>query len=124
MIGLRRLATLTALAAILTLPVLDAYAGTWQPVTGTQNWGVAANWNPAVIPDGVGANATFNNAASGSNPAQTGNRVATVDSNRTIGSMDINQNAVNAFRTDIGGPVTTFLTFDEVGTGPATVTAN
>jgi fibronectin-binding autotransporter adhesin len=88
------------------------------------SWNTAANWNPGVVPNAVGDNATFNNAASGSNPAQTGNRTVTLDGAKTIGSLALNADAANAFTNTIstgtGGP----LTFDEAGSGPATIVTN
>jgi autotransporter-associated beta strand protein len=100
-----------------------ANAGTWTlPAGGT--WNAAASWNPAVIPNATGDNATFNNAASGSNPAQTGNRIVNLDGSKTVGSIDFNNDAANGFTNTIatgsGGP----LVFDEVGAGPATIDVN
>lgn len=97
-------------------------ASIWQVATGSSSWNTAANWNPAVVPNAVGDNATFNNAASGSNPAQTANRTATLDGSKTVGSINFNNNAANAFTNTIavGTPTTGALIFDET-TGNATI---
>lgn len=101
-----------------------AKAGTFNlPAGGSWN-APATNWNPAVVPNAIGDNATFNNAVSGSNPAQTGNRTVNLDGSKTVGSIDFNNDAVNAFSNTIatgsGGP----LVFDETGAGPATIDVN
>ncbi len=84
-------------------------------------WNAGASWNPATIPTAIGDNATFNNAASGSNPAQSGNRTVTLDGTKTVGSVIFNNDAANAFTNSVttgtGGP----LVFDETGAGPATI---
>jgi autotransporter-associated beta strand protein len=98
-------------------------AQTWNLATGG-SWNNAANWNPATIPNANGASVTFNNAASGSNPAQTGNSGVTLDGTKTVGSITFNNNAVNAFtyaiNTGSAGP----LVFDASGAGPATIVVN
>jgi autotransporter-associated beta strand protein len=98
-------------------------AATLQLTAGTGSWNTPANWNPAV-PSATGDNATFNNAASGSNPAQTANRTVNLDGSKTVGSIDFNSDAANAFTNTIatgsGGP----LVFDEAGAGPATIDVN
>src|SRR5690242_17314872 len=75
-------------------------ASIWNLAAGG-SWNTAANWNPATVPNNTGDNATFNNAASGSNPAQTGNRAVTLDGNKTVGSVVFNNNAANAFTNTI-----------------------
>src|SRR5689334_18650316 len=97
----RVLTTFAVIAAAFgNLEIADA-ASIWQGATGTSSWGTAANWNPATVPTNVGDNATFNNAASGANPAQTGNRTATLDGNKTVGSINFNNNAANTFTNTI-----------------------
>src|SRR2546430_2625742 len=59
-------------------------------------WNSATNWTPNTIPNAVGANATFNNAASASNAAQTANRTITMDAAQTVGSIVFNNDAANA----------------------------
>lgn len=112
------------MAAALFLPIRAAYAASIWNLPAGGSWNTAANWNPATVPNAVGDNATFNNAASGSNPAQTGNRTVTLDGAKTIGSLNLNADAANAFTNTIstgtGGP----LTFDETGSGPATIVTN
>src|SRR2546423_15702362 len=83
------------LVASLLCP-LATHAQTWNLATGG-SWNVAANWNPASVPNAIGANATFNDAASGSNPAQTANSTVTLDGTKTVGSINFNNNAANAF---------------------------
>src|SRR5438093_1099693 len=70
-----------------------------QPAGGS--WNTAANWTPAAVPNAAGANATFNNAASGSNPAQTGNRTVTADAAQTVGSIIFNNDAANTFTNSV-----------------------
>ena len=122
--------TIVAVFAIMAA-IFSVFAATslkaatiYQSTSGTSSWGTAANWSPATVPNAVGDNATFNNAASGSNPAQTGNRTATLDGAKTIGSLNLNADAANTFTNTIstgtGGP----LTFDEAGSGPATIVTN
>ncbi len=107
-------------AVLLLCHALSTQAETWNLAAGG-SWNDTASWNPASIPNGIGANATFNNAASGSNPAQTGNHAVTADGAQTVGSITFNNDAANAFTTSIttgtGGP----LTFDETDAGPATI---
>jgi autotransporter-associated beta strand protein len=99
------------------------HAGTWNLATGG-SWNVAGNWNPAGVPNSIGANATFNSAASGSNPAQTATRSITTDAAQTVGSINFNNDAVNAFNNSITTGTAGSLIFDEVGAGPATITVN
>ena len=75
---------LAATAAALVFYITpSASAETWNlPAGGT--WNAGASWNPATIPNGIGASATFNNALSGLNPAQTGNRAVTADGAKTV----------------------------------------
>ncbi|MEP6664366.1 MAG: autotransporter-associated beta strand repeat-containing protein, partial [Verrucomicrobiota bacterium] len=88
------------------------------------SWNVPENWNPASIPNAIGANATFNNAASGSNPDQTATRAITVDAAQTVGSININNDGANAFNNSITVGTAGSITFDETGVGPATITVN
>src|SRR6266566_1046583 len=92
----------------------------WNLATGG-SWNTATNWNPNTIPNAVGANATFNSAASGSNPAQTANRSITADAAQTIGSIVFNNDAANAFTNSVTTGTSGSLTFDETGSGPATI---
>jgi fibronectin-binding autotransporter adhesin len=116
----RLFATATAVGVLFLSGTTWTQAGTWT-IAGGSSWSTATNWNPNVVPNAVGDNATFNNAASGSNAAQTGNRTITLDGAKTIGSLNLNADAANAFTNTIstgtGGP----LTFDEAGSGPATI---
>jgi fibronectin-binding autotransporter adhesin len=70
-------------------------------------WNATASWNPATIPNGIGDSATFNGAATGSNPAQTANRTITLDGQKTVGSL--------VFNTDLS----TFTNTINTGTGSA-----
>lgn len=101
----------------------QANAATWNLATG-QGWGTPAHWNPVGVPSGTGVNVTFNNAASGSNPAQSANRVITADGTRTIGSINFNNDAVNAFTNSITAGTGGSLIFDEIGAGPAVIAVN
>ncbi len=99
----------------------SSHAAVFQAVTGaTNSWVTPANWN-AAVPNAVGDNATFNGAATGSNPAQTGSRTATLDGTKTVGSILFNtdlSNFSNTIAVGTGGP----LVFDETGSGPAVIT--
>src|SRR5436309_13006268 len=106
-------------AALLLCHAPAARGQTWN-LAGGGTWNSTASWNPASIPNAVGASATFNGAASGSNPAQTANRTVTLDGAKTVGSITFNNDLstfTDTISTGTGGP----LTFDEVGTGPATI---
>ena len=122
MMKIKNSAIIVAIAAML-LCNHSTQAATLQLPTGTSSWNTPANWSPSV-PNAIGDNATFNNAASGSNPAQTGNRTVNLDGSKTVGSIDFNHDAANAFTNTIatgtGGP----LVFDETGSGPATIDVN
>ncbi len=107
--------------ALLLGQALSMRAETWNLPAGG-SWNTAINWNPASVPNGAGANATFNNAASGSNPAQTGNRTVTADAAQTVGSINFNNDAANTFTTSVTTGTGGSLTFDETGAGPATIT--
>jgi autotransporter-associated beta strand protein len=99
----------------------SAQAAIIQATTGTSSWATSSNWNPTTVPNTTGANATFNGAATGSNPAQTGNRVVSLDGTKTVGSILFNNDLstfTNTVQTGTGGP----LVFDEVGAGPAVIT--
>src|SRR6478752_3529787 len=83
---------------------------TWN-LAGGGSWGTAANWNPATVPNAVDDSATFNNAATGSNPAQTANRTVTLDGSKTVGTLVFNNTAAaantftNTVSTGTGGPL-------------------
>jgi len=109
-----------ALGGLFFLSADFSRAETWNLPAGG-SWNAAANWNPASIPNGVGATAIFNGAATGSNPAQTGNRTVTLDGAQTVGSILFNNDLstfTNSLTTGSGGP----LTFDAAGAGPASIT--
>ena len=103
-------------AALLLCHALSSRAQTWN-LAGGGSWNVAGNWNPASIPNAVGANATFNN----SSPAQTANRTVTADAAQTVGSITFNPNAAVAFTTTVSIGTAGSITFDETGAGPATL---
>jgi len=119
---LLRLATSTAVLFLCAIP--SAQAETWNLVGGS-SWNVPANWNPASVPNAVGANATFNNAATSLNPSQSGNRTITLDAIQTVGSINLNNDAANSFTNTISvGVGANSLVFDELGAGPATITVS
>src|SRR5438105_3017517 len=105
---------LVAITAALILSYAPAvYGETWNLGAGG-TWNDTNSWNPMSIPNGVGANATFNNAASSSNAvAQTGNRAVTADGPQTVGSINFNNDAVNTFTMSITVGTGGSLTFDE-----------
>jgi autotransporter-associated beta strand protein len=98
----------------------DVLAETWNLATGS-SWNTAVNWNPVSVPNGIGASAIFNGAATPLNPDQTANRTITLDGPKTVESILFNNdlsNFTNSITTGTGGP----LTFDAAGVGPATIT--
>jgi autotransporter-associated beta strand protein len=119
----RRMAIVTGTLSGLLLTATSLRAQTWNLGTGG-SWNSSANWNPAAVPNGTGVSVTFNNAASASNPAQTGNSTVSLDGSKTVGSLSFNNDAPNAFNytiaTGSGGP----LIFDAAGSGPATLVLN
>jgi len=107
-------------AALAMFQTASTHGETWQPATGSASWSTSANWNPATVPDATGAAAIFNGAATANNPAQTGNRTATLDGMHTVGSILFNTDLstfTNTIATGTGGP----LVFDQTGAGPATI---
>lgn len=108
-------------AAVAGLAVSShASAAVWQVATGSSSWNTPANWNPADVPDSAGEVAQFNGAATGSNPAQTGNRTATSDGTPTVGQLIFNNDLSTFTNTIAAGTATTF-TFDAAGAGPAVI---
>src|SRR5882757_9358238 len=110
------LAIATSIAFICAADI--SQAAFWNVATGS-SWNTAGNWNPATVPNAVGANATFNGAATGSNPAQTANRSITADAAQTVGSIVFNTD-LSTFTNSVTTGTSGSLIFDEVGTGPAT----
>ena len=108
------------IAVVAACAVFSVRAETWNLATGG-SWNAGGNWNPSSVPTGVGAAAVFNNASSGSNVAQTGNRPVTLDGAQTVGSILFNCDAANAFTTTISGGTGGSLTFDATDSGPATI---
>ncbi len=97
---------------------------TWNLPTGG-SWNTGSNWNPALgATKRCRAGVTINNAASGSNPAQTVNRTITLDGAQTVGSITFNNDAANAFTNSLTTGSGGSLTFDATGTGPATIDVN
>src|SRR4051812_12757017 len=89
----RRVLLSTSTAALAVLGVgTSASRGViiYQSATSTATWNNTAQWNPATIPNNVGDNATFNGNATAGNPAQIGNRTATLDGAKTVGSITFN----------------------------------
>ena len=109
--------TAAALIQIWSGPI---HAETYNLPTGA-TWNATGSWNPASIPNSIGATAIFNNAASALNPAQTANRSITLDGSQTVGSIVFNNDAANTFTNSIAVGTAGTLVFDEVGAGPATI---
>lgn len=113
---------LTSLVAVCVfVGVVSAAAGVWN-LPGGGSWNTAASWNPSTVPNATGDSATFNNAASGSNPAQTGNRTVTLDGSKTVGSIVFNNDAANTFTNTVAAGTGGSLILDQTGAGPATIT--
>src|SRR5436309_3466547 len=103
----------TATVAFAAIP---ARAQTWNVAAGG-TWTNAANWNPASVPNAVGAAATFIS----SSPAQTASRSVTTDAAVTVGSITFNPDVASTtnnttIATGTGGSIT----FDETA-GSATL---
>jgi len=88
-------------------------AQTWN-LNANGNWSAAGNWSPATVPNAIGANATLGGIISAT-------RTITVDTSVTLGTLTINDNN-NYTLTRAAGTGTNLLTFDAVGSGPATIT--
>src|SRR5205809_309393 len=101
----RILSWLMVSAATLLLGHAPSASGQTWNLAGGGSWNVAGNWNPSGVPNSVGASATFNGAATGSNPAQTASRTITLDAAQTVGSI--------LFNTDLS----TFANTVSTGTG-------
>lgn len=112
--------TVLATATALFCQALSTQAETWN-LAGGGSWNNSANWNPVGIPNAIGARATFNNAASVLNPAQSANRTVTADAAQTVGSINFNNDAANTFTMSITAGASGSLIFDETGAGPATI---
>jgi autotransporter-associated beta strand protein len=123
MMSFRNRASASALAAAATAALLAAKplsaASVWNQAGGG-SWNVDTNWTPTGIPNSTGANATFNGAATPSNPAQTGNRTITLDAPQTVGSIVFN-NDLSTFTNSLTVGTAGALTLDETGAGPATI---
>jgi autotransporter-associated beta strand protein len=104
-------------AAILLGYLSPLRAETWIGPTGDGgqggSWNAAANWNPASIPNAVGASATFNSN-------QTATRTINLDTAVKVGSIAITNDttAMNVIQDGTGGT----LEFD-AASGNATITA-
>src|SRR5687768_16299753 len=108
---------LPMLAAALLAQTGFVHAETWVP-GGGGSWALPANWNPANVPNAVGATAVFN--------TETAARTVTLDSGAagfTIGLLVSNNESNPAFNTTISnGAAGSNLTFDSGGPGPASDT--
>src|SRR4051812_18396498 len=108
---------------ILALPLsvsIRAIGETSVLTAGFGSWNSVANWNPASVPNSVGASAVFNGAATADNPAQAGNRTLTLDAAITVGSITVN-NDLSTFTTTISTGTGGSLTFDAANGGPASI---
>src|SRR5947207_11705924 len=100
-LGLKGFAWVAVLAVGLIGSARSAPAAIIWNLSADGSWNSAANWNPNTVPNATGANATFNNAASANNPAQTANRTITADGAQTAGSIVFNNDAANAFTNSV-----------------------
>jgi len=114
---------ITLAAVFLLFREQIAKSQTWNLSSGA-SWNAAVNWNPASIPNAVGAAVIFNSAASGSNPAQTTSSSVTLDGSKTVGSITFNNDAANAFNYTISTGSAGPLVFDQTGAGSATIVVN
>jgi autotransporter-associated beta strand protein len=113
----------SVVVALISCAARDARSETWALSTGG-SWNTAANWDSTTVPNGIGATATFFNAANGAIPAQSENRIISLDESVTVGSLTFRNDAANAFTNRLGpiGPTgSATLIFDAAGAGPATI---
>ena len=85
-----------AVGCLVSIAAPGARAQTWIGPGGTGdtgNWGVATNWNPATIPNAVGASAIFNDAPSARTVTV---QPATGTASYTVGSLTFNVGSANA----------------------------
>lgn len=106
--------SLSVMATVWAATAQTGLAQTYTPTSGASTYNDPANWTPNVVPNAVGASATFQNPTA----AQTINLGAAI----TVGSFNFtnNANVIQTLANGTGGS----LTFDAVGSGPATVTVN
>jgi len=100
-----------------------AFVGTGN-VAGTNLWGTPDNWNPAEVPNAVGAVTTFNTPGAA--------RTAFVDGNYTVGEITFNNTGTfaNQVQNNAATPTPSLTldaasgsaTINSIGTGPGTNT--
>jgi autotransporter-associated beta strand protein len=104
--------SLCALASNSPAQVSGTYTG-----TNNWNWGTAANWTPAAVPDAAGATASFNAVT---NSALAGKTIV-LGGTRTIGTLNVTGgNGVNASGTLSIGSAGQLLSFNN-GAGDGAV---
>ncbi|MES2572286.1 MAG: hypothetical protein V4710_19805, partial [Verrucomicrobiota bacterium] len=107
---------IAALIAFTTLPGHAAgvvTTATWGANSGS--WNLGTNWSSTPdFPSGVGASAIFESN-------QTAKRTVTLGENITVGSLFINNSTAFTNEISVLGATTPVLTFDEAGSGPATL---
>lgn len=103
-----------SVAGLLVCQSPSSQAETYVPTAGTTSWSLNTNWNPATVPNAVGAAALFD--------SPTAARTITLDAAITAGSLsfNINTNFTNTISNGTNGS----LTLDAAGAGPATITTN
>jgi autotransporter-associated beta strand protein len=74
--------SLSSTASTIDLTIGDAITAQWA-VDGGGSWNVGANWNPATVPNAVGAVATFGSVLTAANAPAT----VTLDGNKTVGNL-------------------------------------
>src|SRR6185436_6912800 len=84
------MATISAITVIATPWSLKAQSGSWN-VDADGNWSDSGNWVDGIIANGAGNTADFSTA-----PITT-NRTVTLDTSRTIGTINIGETSLSYY---------------------------
>ena len=110
------IATLTALALLLSLQSARAGSATWNLNPTNGDWNTAANWIPATVPNGPSDTASFGVSATRSISVSAGSEVSSIifDSSAsaytiTMGTSEINLNVSGAGIINNSGAVQSFV---------------
>ena len=107
-LGHKKIAGILLAGAILLCDPAAFAQSTWKDLSG--NWNTSGNWTPGTVPNSVNATATLSSII-------TQNRTVTVDTNVTLGTLNITSDK-NYTVSQTGGTART-MTFNATGPGPA-----
>jgi autotransporter-associated beta strand protein len=102
---------LLPLVVTLLLPAVVS-AQVFNPTSGSQSWNLPANWSTGVVPNAVGASATFQEPSAG----------LTVNLNAAITAGSLNFTNNTGFVVTLANGTGGSLTLDAAGSGPASIT--